>query len=128
MAIVGMGTDLIAVERIAQALERNGRRFSARILTESERVAMLEVANPHFYLAKRFAAKEAAAKALGTGIADGVSFQNFEITNRDSGQPELKLSGRAAEVAKKLGVQTTWLSLSDEKRYAVATVILEAEG
>ena len=126
MAIVGMGTDLIAVERIAQALARNGRRFSARILTESERSAMQQVANPQFYLAKRFAAKEAAAKALGTGIADGVSFQDFEVVNRDSGQPELKLSGRAAEIATKLGATRTWLSLSDEKRYAIATVILES--
>lgn len=127
MAIVGMGTDLVEIERIEQALARNGSRFAARLLTESERQVMATIAHPHFYLAKRFAAKEAAAKALGTGIAEGVSFQDFEISNRESGQPQLHLRGRAAEIAASLGVCRNWLSLTDEKRYAMATVILESD-
>ncbi|MGI3026754.1 holo-ACP synthase, partial [Vibrio cholerae] len=78
------------------------------------------------YLAKRFAAKEAASKALGTGIAHGVSFQDFAISNDDNGKPLLSLSGKAAELAQRSQVASVHLTISDERHYAVATVILEA--
>jgi holo-[acyl-carrier protein] synthase len=77
-------------------------------------------------LAKRFAAKEAASKALGTGIAHGVSFQDFEISNDENGKPVLTLSGKAQQIAQASSVRSVHLTISDERHYAVATVILES--
>ncbi|MDM7485998.1 MAG: holo-ACP synthase, partial [Vibrio metschnikovii] len=78
------------------------------------------------FLAKRFAAKEAAAKALGTGIANGVTFHDFQITNDAQGKPHLTLHGRAQQLAEAMQVTSIHLSLSDERHYAVATVIFES--
>jgi phosphopantethiene--protein transferase domain len=124
MAIVGIGTDIVEIARVEKALARQSR-FADRVLTESEQLQMATLKAPARYLAKRFAAKEAAAKALGTGIANGVTFHDFTITNHTSGQPALSLSGRAAQLARERGVAHCWLTLSDEKAYAVAHVILE---
>ncbi|WP_025672790.1 holo-ACP synthase [Salinivibrio socompensis] len=124
MAIVGIGTDIVEIARVEKAFARQSR-FADRILTESEQAQMATLQAPGRYLAKRFAAKEAAAKALGTGIANGVTFHDFTITNHASGQPALTLSGRAAQLARERSVEHCWLTLSDEKAYAVAYVILE---
>ncbi|SIO03076.1 holo-ACP synthase [Salinivibrio sp. ES.052] len=124
MAIVGVGTDIVDIARVEKAFARQSR-FAARILTDSEQAYMATHQAPARYLAKRFAAKEAAAKALGTGIANGVTFHDFIITNQPSGQPVLTLSGRAAQLARERGVEHCWLTLSDEKAYAVAYVVLE---
>lgn len=124
MAIVGIGTDIVEIARVEKAFARQSR-FADRILTDSERDHMATHHAPARYLAKRFAAKEAAAKALGTGIADSVTFHDFTITNQTSGQPALSLSGRAAQLARERGVAHCWLTLSDEKAYAIAYVILE---
>lgn len=125
MAIVGLGTDIAEIERVEKALARTGEAFARRILTEQEMLTFASLKQPGRFLAKRFAAKEAASKALGTGIADGVSFQDFTIGNDVLGKPNLSLSGRAAALAAQLGVVHIHLSLSDERHYAVATVILE---
>lgn len=125
MAIVGLGTDIAEIERVEKALARTGEAFARRILTEQEMLTFASLKQPGRFLAKRFAAKEAASKALGTGIADGVSFQDFTIGNDALGKPNLSLSGRAATLAAQLGVVHIHLSLSDERHYAVATVILE---
>lgn len=125
MAIVGLGTDIAEIERVEKALARTGEAFARRILTEQEMLTFASLKQPGRFLAKRFAAKEAASKALGTGIADGVSFQDFNIGNDALGKPNLSLSGRAAALAAQLGVVHIHLSLSDERHYAVATVILE---
>jgi holo-[acyl-carrier protein] synthase len=126
MAIVGMGTDIVEIERIKTALSRTGDKLAQRILTEKEKVMFDQHHHPERFLAKRFSAKEAASKALGTGIAKGVSFQDFTILNDQQGKPLLTMNGKAAAVAQQLGVNAIHISISDEKHYATATVILEA--
>lgn len=124
--IVGLGTDIAEIERIEKALARSGRAFAERILTAQELTQFDSLKQQGRYLAKRFAAKEAASKALGTGIAQGVSFQDFVISNDEQGKPLLRLSGKAAELAQRSHVVSVHLTISDERHYAVATVILEA--
>ncbi|EKO3978342.1 holo-ACP synthase [Vibrio fluvialis] len=124
--IVGLGTDIAEIERIEKALARSGRAFAERILTPQELTQFDGLKQQGRYLAKRFAAKEAASKALGTGIAHGVSFQDFAVSNDDNGKPLLSLSGKAAELAQRSQVASVHLTISDERHYAVATVILEA--
>ena len=125
MAIVGLGTDIAEIERVEKALNRTGVSFAERILTEVEMERFHQLTSKAKFLAKRFAAKEAASKALGTGIAKGVSLQDFTISNDALGKPELLISGKALEISQQLGVAHIHLSISDERHYAVATVILE---
>ncbi|MEL7291260.1 MAG: holo-ACP synthase [Pseudomonadota bacterium] len=126
MAIVGLGTDIAEIERVEKALARSGEPFAKRILTETEWSRFSEIKQQGRFLAKRFAAKEAASKALGTGIAAGVTFQDFEVTNDEFGKPLLSLSGQAQYIAQQQQVASIHLSISDERHYAVATVILES--
>ncbi|MGO2507938.1 MAG: holo-ACP synthase [Vibrio hibernica] len=126
MAIVGLGTDVADIERIEKSLQRSGKAFAERILVVSEVEIFHSLKYQGRYLAKRFSAKEAASKALGTGIACGVSFQDFEIKNDELGKPFLLLHGQAQKLAQQKGVKHIHLSISDEKRYAMATVILES--
>ncbi len=127
MAIVGLGNDLVQIARIERLLTGpTQQRFIRRVLTEQEQQLFAKQKQPARYLAKRWAAKEAAAKALGTGIARGVSFQDFLITNDELGKPCLSLLGVAQQMAGELGVSASWLSLSDEQDYAFATVVLES--
>ena len=125
--ILGVGTDIVEIARIQQSLERLGERFAKRILTESEfeKFHSLNDTRAVAYLAKRFAAKEAAVKALGTGIAKGVSFQHFCITNLPSGQPQLNV---APEISDRFSSELIWhVSLSDEQTFALAFVTLESK-
>lgn len=124
MAIVGLGTDIVQIGRIAASYERSDA-LMRRILTPYEQALCLQSRFSARYLAKRFCAKEAAAKALGTGIAAGIGFQDMEIRNNQRGKPELIFMGAAKLLAEQLGVTAIHLSLSDEREYAVATVILE---
>ncbi|QDP02009.1 holo-ACP synthase [Thalassotalea sp. PS06] len=124
MSVVGIGNDLIEIARITEMADRAREKLSRRVLTESELHIYGSHNFPERFLAKRWAAKEAAAKALGKGIADGVSFQHFEVTNLDNGQPQLTLSGRALEIAEQLGANSFHISLSDEQHYAIAFVVL----
>jgi len=126
MAIVGLGTDIAEIERVEKALDRSGEPFAQRILTQTELEKFSALKQQGRFLAKRFAAKEAASKALGTGIALGVSFHDFEITNDELGKPVLNLTGKALEIATQKQVEHIHLSISDERHYAVATVILES--
>lgn len=126
MAIVGMGTDIVDIRRIEQALSRSGDSFAKRLLAESEWQQFSTHKQPARFLAKRFAAKEAAAKALGTGIAAGVTFSDFIVTNNAAGKPELSLQGKAAELARAQNIKHQHISISDEKHYAVVTVIFES--
>jgi len=125
--IIGIGADLVEIDRIKESIDKLGTRFLHRILTENERLRYQEIANPNkacAYVAKRFAAKEAASKAIGTGIGRGVSFQHFEIMNLENGQPILKVD---QVVSSRLPEGATWhLSLTDEQCYAQAFVIVEA--
>ncbi len=124
--IIGIGTDIIQIARLEETIERQGDRFVERILTPVEQAEYERRKRSPVYLASRFAAKEAASKALGTGIGRGVSFQQFEVTNLESGQPVLTLSGHAETLFKQRGGASVHISLSDEKDMAVAFVILSA--
>lgn len=123
--IVGIGTDLVAVPRIAAALARHGDRFRRRVLVASERRAFTDAAAEARWFAKRYAAKEAVAKAFGTGIGGQLSFQDI-VTGRDpSGRPTLSFTGGGAALAARLGVTRAHLTLSDESEFALAFVVLE---
>ncbi|MCH8501760.1 MAG: holo-ACP synthase [Aliidiomarina sp.] len=124
MAIIGVGTDIVEIARLRQALERQPA-LAQRLLTSREQALMLASKQPERYLAKRFAAKEAALKALGTGLQNGLSWQHIEISNDALGRPLLAFSENALALADSLGVTQAHVSLSDEVDYAQAFVILE---
>lgn len=125
MAIVGLGTDIVEIDRIAAQVDRLGDKLARRVLTDAELAIFQGSSQPARYLAKRFAAKEAAAKALGTGIGRGVSFQHIHIGNNVDGAPTIAFSEGAAARMQQLNAVVGHISIADEKRYAVATVILE---
>jgi holo-[acyl-carrier protein] synthase len=121
---IAIGTDIVEIQRIASALQRQGDKFVQRILTKSEIVEYQARGNSVAFLAKRFAAKEAIAKALGTGIGRGISFQQLIVSNNSDGAPQVELQANAAERLKQLGGSKVLLSLSDEKSYALAYVAI----
>jgi holo-[acyl-carrier protein] synthase len=125
MSIFGLGTDITEIERFEKSLSRLGEAFAKRILTTIELSQYNSTKQQARFLAKRFAAKEAASKALGTGIAKGVTFHDFVITNDENGKPLLSLHNQALTYANENGVTQVHLSISDERHYAVATVIFE---
>lgn len=127
MAILGIGTDIVEIGRIEAVVGRSGDRFARRILSDGEWAQYQSHQQPIRFLAKRFAVKEAAAKAFGTGIRNGLAFAQFEVVNDDLGKPGLKLHFQAAELAITLGVTHMHVTLADERRYACATVILEGQ-
>lgn len=122
--IHGIGTDLVEVARVERVLERFGERFVARVLSPAEREAFRRSPRPAAFLARRFAAKEAAVKALGTGIRGAFAFNTIEVRNRDDGGPELHFTGPAGDAARRRGVGRALLSLADERAYALAYVVL----
>ena len=128
--IIGVGTDLVDIRRIEQAIERHGDRFLTRIFTESERARAARRANVAATYAKRFAAKEACAKALGTGFRQGVFFRDIGVTNLPSGKPTLQLAGGALERLKAItptGCRAQIdVALTDEWPIAQALVIISA--
>ena len=126
--ILGTGVDIAETERIEQGLKRHGDRFIKRLCTVQESAYCNRFKNRAERYAARFAAKEAAFKALGTGWRSGIRWLDVEVTHQPSGKPELVLSGRAAELARKLGVTHTEVSLSHSDRYVVAQVIFEGNG
>lgn len=125
--IFGIGTDIVQVSRMEDNLAKHGKRFAERILTDVEMERYSAHVKPAQFLAKRFAAKEAAAKAFGTGFRDGLSLHHIVVLNDENGRPSLQFSGMAEELAQKSGVNRSHLSLSDEPNYAIAFVILESE-
>ncbi|HEY6239794.1 MAG TPA: holo-ACP synthase [Burkholderiales bacterium] len=128
MRILGIGTDLCDIGRIERALERFGERFAARILVESELQRFRRHRKGAAYLAKRFAAKEAFSKALGTGIHFPVNWHSVWVENERSGKPSLKYSRPLAAFLKRRGVANVYLSLTDEVGMACAFVIVEGTG
>jgi holo-[acyl-carrier protein] synthase len=121
--IVGVGIDVIEIARIRDVLERHGDRFLRRIYTERERESIHGVREQ--YLAARFAVKEAAFKALGTGWAKGVRWVDVEVTNLSSGQPVLSFRGDAEHRMHALGANRVHVSISHTESYAVGQVMLE---
>lgn len=124
MSVVGVGTDIVEIARIEKMQEPSLSKLARRVLTDRELLHYQSLTQKHRYLAKRWAAKEAASKALGTGIAQGVSFQHFEITSLSTGQPQLLLTAIALEHAKRLGANSWHISISDESNFATAFVVL----
>ena len=122
--IYGIGTDIVRVARMQQNIDKHGERFAARILTEQELTEYRQSAQPANFLAKRFAAKEATAKAMGTGFRNGLSLRNIEVGHDEHGKPLLILTGEAEALASRHGISESHLSLADENEYAVAFVTL----
>jgi holo-[acyl-carrier protein] synthase len=124
--IVGTGIDIAEVPRIAESIERFGDRFLRRIFTEGERHYCDSKANRVERYAARFAAKEAAMKALGTGWSRGVRWRDIEVVRQPGGRPTIKFHGKAAEFAARLSAGNIALSLSHTAEQAIASVILES--
>ena len=125
--IVGTGVDIAEVPRIREAVARFGERFLKRVFTPEEIRYCTSKANTEERLAARFAAKEAAMKAIGTGLRHGVTWQDVEVVRQLGGRPGLRLTGKAAEFAAALGCQRIHLSLSHTEDQAIAHVILEGD-
>jgi len=123
--IVGSGIDLAEIGRIRQSNDRYGTRFLNRIYTAAEQAYCLRKRNSAESFAARFAAKEAGAKALGTGISHGVSWLEIEVVREPSGKPTIKYHGRAAQIAARLGVAHAALSITHTADLAMASVVLE---
>ncbi len=126
MSVLGLGTDIVAVERISQVLDRHGERFLARCFQqdERERIKSRTGSDQAAMAAGRWAAKEAFLKALGGAIAH-IPYQDISVIRQAGGAPRLEVSGLAAEELAKRGGQRLHLSISHERRYAVATVLIE---
>lgn len=122
--IVGIGTDLVHIPRMQALLDAHGHKFAERILSDNELEQFKQSKQKPAYLAKRFAAKEATAKALGTGFRDGLSLRHIAVENDELGKPELVFYHQATVLKEQLNIGKMLLSLSDEHEYAVAFVTL----
>ena len=126
--IVGLGVDIILIERVKQMLERRGERALERLYTPLERAYCEKMAHPSLHYAARFAAKEAFVKALGTGFRSGVRWRDVGIVNDPKGKPEFAIEGAAAEQMAGIGATAAFVSLSHDPLQAVAVVVLEKNG
>ncbi len=126
--IIGIGTDIQAIERVQQAIERTGEAFLKKTFSNEEMAYCRQQRRWAQHFAVRFCAKEAFLKALATGWSQGIRWTEVEVAKTASGCPALKLSGKAAELAATRGVKKTWVTLAHSDDYATATVILEGEG
>ena len=127
--ILGVGTDIVDARRISKSINQFSNKFVDRIFTKAERAAATTTSQPHAYYAKRFAAKEACSKALGTGFRSGVYWRDIEVINEKSGKPILKLTGGAHKRLEKLipnnNDYNISLSITDDYPWAQANVIIE---
>jgi holo-[acyl-carrier protein] synthase len=123
--IVGSGIDLVEIARIQQSMERYGKRFLDRVYTAAEQAYCMRKRNAAESLAARFAAKEAGAKALGTGISHGVSWLEIEVIREPGGRPTIRFHGRAGELAGRMGVAQIALSITHTDTLSMASVVLE---
>ena len=127
MKIFGIGTDIINIERMEKSIKKNGDNFINKVFSKNEILYCKKKKNPFPFYAKRFAAKEALSKALGTGIRKGIKFKNIEIKNDNFGKPSIELKGTTATFLKKKIKTKKYdihLSLSDDIPWAQATVII----
>ncbi len=123
--IFGIGVDIVQISRIEQAMERHGDKFAKKILAENEFQEYLANNKKVNFLAKRFAAKEAFAKALGTGFTNGLTLKQIQITHNTIGRPILILTDHAKQQTEQLNIRHYHVSLSDEREHVVAFVTLE---
>ena len=127
MKILGIGTDIINIKRMRNFIQQNKKNFKKRIFSKNEIIYCDKKKDPYSYYAKRFAAKEALSKALGTGIRKGINFKDIEISNDNLGKPKIRLKGSTANFLKKKiknRKYSIYLSLSDDIPWAQATVIV----
>ena len=127
MKIFGIGTDIVNIKRMKKSIIKNGNNFKNKVFSKNEILYCEKKKNPYAFYAKRFAAKEALSKALGTGIRKGINFKNIEITNNSLGKPSIKLKGSTESFLKKkikAKKYSIYLSLSDDSPWAQATVII----
>ncbi|MGB5327915.1 MAG: holo-ACP synthase [Gammaproteobacteria bacterium] len=124
--IVGIGVDIAETARVEKLSTKFGERFARRILTADELLEFDRRKHSSSYLATRFAAKEAVAKALGTGIGEQLGFHSIQIDNDAQGKPLLRFMGTAVDLIAGLNIKNAMISLSDEKHYVVAMVVLES--
>jgi holo-[acyl-carrier protein] synthase len=122
--IFGIGTDIVQIARMQKNLDEHGDRFAKRILTDDEYSEYMQKSFQAHFLAKRFAAKEATAKAMGTGFSQGLSLQHIGVTHNDLGKPMLTFCDMAKQFMLDNEITDQHISLSDEKEYAVAFVTL----
>src|SRR5678815_4968298 len=125
MSILGIGVDMVEVERIQHSLDRFGERFMKRVFTEGEIAYCRSMKFSARHFAARFAAKEAVSKAFGTGVGKAMGWRNIDIQKKPSGEPFLVLSGPAKELATQRGVTAALVTLSHTEHHAVACVVLE---
>ncbi len=123
--IFGIGVDIVQIERIQQAMDRHGDKFAKKILGEAEFKEYLQDNKKANFLAKRFAAKEAFAKALGSGFRGGLTLKQIQVAHNKIGRPILILEGYAKQETAKLNIRHYHVSLSDEREHVVAFVTLE---
>lgn len=123
--IVGIGVDIVEVERMRRAVERYGGRFVDKVFTPAEAAYCRLASHPEQRFATRFAAKEAALKALGTGWAQGVRFLDVEVCNNELGAPFVNLTGKALRVSRRIGVGRIHVSMTHHRDFAVAQVVFE---
>ena len=123
--IAGIGVDIVEIQRMEQSLSRLGEAFARRILADSELREFQQHKFPGRFLAKRFAAKEATVKALGTGFSQGISLRHIRVEHDEQGKPELQFQETALQVLQNRAIQRSHLSIADETHYAIAYVILE---
>ncbi len=123
--IIGTGTDLIEIERIARTFKRYDGRFLRRVFTECEADYCTSKPKPAQHLAARFAAKEAVAKALGTGISRGIAWRDIEVTRKPGQAPRIVLRGRAEKIAASLGISAVHISLTHSRDFAMAVAVAE---
>ena len=123
--IVGSGIDVVEIGRIQKSIDRYGQRFLGRVYTAAEQAYCLRKRKSAESFAARFAAKEAGAKALGTGIRYGVNWLEIEVAREPGGRPILQFHGRAAEIAARLGARRAALSITHTAELAMASVVLE---
>jgi len=122
--IYGVGTDIVRVSRMQENIEKYGDKFSRKILTNNELDDYKAAVSPAHFLAKRFAAKEAAAKAMGIGFSRGMSLRDIGVNHDDNGKPILEYFSRAKELLQELGIGESYISIADEEDHAVAFVTL----
>jgi holo-[acyl-carrier protein] synthase len=125
--IYGIGTDIVSIERVQEILKKNRDGFINRVLTEHERALFANKADSAAFCSKRFAAKEAFSKALGTGIGRVVSFQDLTVRNNENGKPYFMPSEKLRLYLQEKGIKQGHLSISDESSNALAFVVLETE-
>ncbi len=126
MAIVGVGIDIVDVARIRDMVETYGERFLRRVFSDDELAYCMRFSEPFPHLAARWAAKEAVAKALGTGFSQGVTWKSICVIHAPNGEPLALLTGTAQKLAASLKVKKIWLSLSHTRDYAAATAVMES--